>query len=152
MGWFRWKGKQEPWGDNFSIVQIPLPDTVADEPKIYTVPFDQHLQLIGCGIQFNPGILPSANWIYVYARRGGQLMHYSLSMLQGAVVGISTGWLGVGLGRVRDRSATPRSTSPLSEYFYVYPHDQVIIEAVDAAGLTGTLLDCTLTFKQWITS
>lgn len=151
MPWFRWKAKQEPWGDNFSIVVVKLADTGPDEPKVYTVPYDQHLQLIGCGIQFNPGVLPSTTWTFVYARRGGELLHYSFSPLQGAVVGISHCWLGVGLVWKLERTATPRGTGPLADYFYLYPHDQVIISAIDVGGPTGTLLDCSFTFKQWMT-
>lgn len=152
MAWFRWKAKQDPWGDNFSIVLVTLPDTGPGEPKIYTVPFDQHLQLIGCALQLNPGLLPGGMWAYVWARRGGQMLHYSPSQLQGTVIGVSRGWLGVNLVRWQDRNALPRASAPLSDYFYLYPHDDVLIQ-VEAGGATGfTIQDCSFTFKQWLTS
>ena len=152
MSWFRWKGKQEPWGDNFSIVTVTFPTTGFNEPKRHVVPYNQHLHLIGVYIQINPGVLPPTMYASIRAERGGILLYYMLAAHPGPVVGISRSFGADCLTRTQDRNSSHIGSWPLPSQFYLYPHDIVYIDASTQGAGNWTLMDCSLTFKQWITS
>jgi hypothetical protein len=151
MAWFRWKAKQDPWGDNFSIALALLPPTAIGVEPTYTVPFDQHVQLISAQISLNPGVLPPTMFVFLRASRGDHTLYRNRVPIPGGVVGIARTSGGVTLRGLQDRNSLHWGTFGISDYFYLYPGDVITIGVTHGGGATWTLLNCCLTFKQWIT-
>ena len=149
MPWPWQRRQSRPFGPDFTIKPVSVLDPAADAPAIHTLPFNEYAQLTAVTFDITLGALASEHHANIIGTRGSSILYVCRCHSPLSDVGTHHSSLMLGLGVAFLRNKAHWQSDRLGDYFYLYPHDTVLIEATSSAALNYQLSNVQLTFKLW---